>query len=357
MEDMYPKRRIVMVGTSFDTMGGISSVVKGYASEGFLDRLAIRYVVTHKDGSSLQKLSIATRGILRLLYICALKRNLLVHIHLSSRASFWRKSICCLICRFFGHPYILHVHGSEFMEFYQRELSAPSQAFVRFILGRSACILALSESWKGNLASIVPAARIEVVRNAVPLAEIREAEEDQRRAVLFLGRLGPRKGVSELVRAFATIADDFPTIDLVCAGDGDIEATREQASRLGLGERVLCPGWLRGDDKQKTLSRAIVFALPSHAEGLPMALLEAMSAGLPVLASSVGGIPEVVRHGVEGYLIEPGDEAALAGFLRTLLEDEPGRQQLSRNSRLRIEESYALPRVIERIESIYQGIS
>jgi glycosyltransferase involved in cell wall biosynthesis len=188
------------------------------------------------------------------------------------------------------------------------------------------------------------------------MPEPQDPDDDGRPIVLFLGRLGERKGVMELIRAFATVAKDFPGVDLVCAGDGDIAGAESVARDVGLGDRVRCPGWLRGDDKHKLLQDAIVFALPSHAEGLPMALLEAMATGLPVLATHVGGIPEVVRHGVEGYLVEPGDVDALAMFLRVLLEDEPGRRRVAAAARQRIEASYSLSPILERLESIYQSI-
>lgn len=346
-----------MVGTSFDTMGGISSVVKGYASEGFLDRCAIRYIVMHRDGRRGQKLATAIRGMSRLLWICLTERKLLVHIHMSSRASFWRKSLCCLICLMLRHPYLIHMHGSEFMIFYERECGALAKRFVRFILSRAACLIALSESWRDNLRSLAPAARIEVVPNAVPMFVHGAPAPNARRAVLFLGRLGARKGVDDLIQAFADVADEFPDVEVVCGGDGEVEATQNRARALGLESRVTCPGWLRGEAKQAVLERSVVFALPSHAEGLPMALLEAMAAGLPVLATSVGGIPEVVRHGIEGYLIDPGDIAALRRWLRELLHDDAKREELARNARRRIEERYALPRVIERLESIYESVA
>jgi len=345
-----------MVGTSFATMGGISSVVKGYAEVGFLDQRAIRYVVTHRDGNAVQKLVAAIKGVSRLFCICLSERRLLVHIHLSSRASFWRKSLCCLICLVFRHPYLLHMHGSEFMQFYERECGAVARSYVRFIFRHAACLIALSDSWRDNLETIAPEARIEVVPNAVPLVDRDAPRADSRRVILFLGRLGQRKGVDDLIQAFAPLANDFSDVDLVCAGDGAIEATLETVRKLGLETRVSCPGWLRGEAKQAVLSQAVVFALPSHAEGLPMALLEAMAAGLPVLATTVGGIPEVVRDGIEGYLVAPGDPDALGRRLKNLLEDDAQRRLLAGNARRRIEERYALPRVIERIESIYQSI-
>ena len=143
---------------------------------------------------------------------------------------------------------------------------------------------------------------------------------------------------------------------LVCAGDGDISGAKQLAAELNLKGRVECPGWLRGEQKQTLIDEAIVFALPSHAEGLPMALLEAMAAGLPVLATNVGGIPQAVRDGVDGYLVEAGDVDALGQALRKMLEDNGHRIELANNARKRIETEFALPRILERLESLYQSV-
>jgi glycosyltransferase involved in cell wall biosynthesis len=130
--------------------------------------------------------------------------------------------------------------------------------------------------------------------------------------VLFLGRLEAAKGVFELLGAGALLAPRFPALRLVFGGEGDAGALRKRAAELGIGERIELPGWVGPDERDEQLARASVFCLPSHAEGLPMSMLEAMAAGRAVVASSVGGIPETIVDGDNGLLAPPRDEQALA---------------------------------------------
>ena len=103
------------------------------------------------------------------------------------------------------------------------------------------------------------------------------------------------------------LAPRFPALRLVLAGSGDIGLWRREAQARGIGERVELPGWLDAAARDAQLARAAVFCLPSHAEGLPMSLLEAMASGCASVASAVGGIPEALKDGENGLLVPPRD--------------------------------------------------
>lgn len=347
-------RSVLMVGTHTTTMGGISTVVRGYLEGGLSQRVPLRYVATHRDGSAARKGLAAATGYLRIVFELLRMPSPLVHIHLSSRASYWRKEWVCRMSRLRGRPYVLHMHGSEFMTFYERECTPRQQARVAETFRRAALVLALSEEWRGNLLRIQPEACVEVLPNAVPLPpseELNRYLEGGR--ILFLGRLGERKGTFDLVRAFSAVAARFPHARLVCAGDGAIDEIRSMAAALGVADRVECPGWLSTESARCELARAEVFVLPSYAEGLPMSLLEAMAAGKAVVVSDVGGIPSVVRDDVNGMLVKPGDASALAAVIGRLLCDAPARQRLGRGARATVEEGYSLGSSLRRLVAIY----
>src|SRR5205814_3990716 len=126
--------------------------------------------------------------------------------------------------------------------------------------------------------------------------------------ILFLGKLAPSKGIFDLLEAVAALRPDAADVRLVCAGDGDRIAVARYAERLGIADAVKFTGWVGPSGKRALLENAAVFALPSYDETLPMSVLEAMSAGVPVVASPVGGISEVVVDGVSGFLVAPGDK-------------------------------------------------
>jgi glycosyltransferase involved in cell wall biosynthesis len=352
-----PCRTILMVGTDPCTKGGISTVVRGYTDAGLFERYDVHYVVTHLDGNLFAKAAIALKGWFRVVVLLAILDAPLVHIHLSSRASFWRKFVVCVAARIARRPYVLHLHGSEFMQFYEAECGPLRQRLVRVVFRGAALTLALSEQWRMNVQKICPEANVEVLPNSVSLPGaatlIQRNVESAELVVLFLGRLGTRKGVFELLEAFARVTPRFPMARLVCAGDGAVEEAIERARSLKISQRVSCPGWLSADQVGEALRTAAVFVLPSHAEGLPMALLEAMSWQLPVIATPIGGIPQVVTGGCNGLLVPPGDVDQLANALARLLQDRALRARLGAAARATIEEGYSASVCVERLAAIY----
>lgn len=280
----------------------------------------------------------------------------LVHIHMASRASFWRKSVVCLLARAAGRPYLLHVHGGEFMKFYAQESRPAAQRFIRHTLANAALVIALSEQWRDRLLAISPAARIEVVPNGVSVPDPRERRrpEDCAPTILFVGDLIRAKGVFDLIEAFALVAEELPGVRLTLAGGVPAPEIRELTAKLGVQERVVFPGWLGPQRLRAQLAAADVFVLPSHAEGMPMALLEAMSWRLPVIATPVGGVPQVVEHGTNGLLVSPGDVAGTAAAIARLMSEPQLRESLGAAARRTIEARFSLQRTLDRLGVIYR---
>jgi len=347
-------RSVLMVGTDLRSIGGISTVVRGYIDAGLFDRIDCAYVATHRSGSNWRKLFVALTGWMRVLVKLHTLDAPLVHIQLSSRASFWRKAVVCLLARLARRPYLLHVHGSEFADFY-RECSPARRRIVRAVLARATLVLALSEAWRATLQEISPRARIEVLMNAVPLPPEGMAAPSRQPTLLFFGEIARHKGVFELAQAFARVADDLPQLRLIYAGTGGgVEETRRLIEQFRLASRVRFTGWLRGERKQTTLAGAAMFVLPSFVEGMPMALLEAMSFGLPVIATPVGGVPEIVTHEHDGLLVPPGDVGALAAAIARLTNDPQLRQRLGRAARDTVARRFSLDSAVERLLGIYR---
>lgn len=350
-----PCRSILMVGTSPKVRGGIASLVRSYYNSGLFERFDMRYVPTHCDGSAVQKAVMAVKAYVSLTGLLLTSDAPLVHIHLASRASFWRKFIVCTMARMRRRPYVLHLHGAEFSMFYHQECGAFSKWVVRRTLERAAVVLALSGQWQDVLRGIAPGAATQTLPNAVVLRDVPPpAAEDAPLRIAFAGLIGARKGAFELLRAFARLAPKYPAATLVCAGDGEGERLKQLAAELGVADRLECPGWLNPEQMADELRRASIFALPSHNEGVPIALLEAMSHSLPVITTPVGGIPEVVESGRNGILVKPGDVDAIEVALERLLQSSAERQRLGAAARATIAERYSLDSVIERLAGLYR---
>jgi glycosyltransferase involved in cell wall biosynthesis len=189
------------------------------------------------------------------------------------------------------------------------------------------------------LAAGVPAERVTLVHEGIDLSPWQGVTRNRATARAALGlvpealviscaaSLRPRKGQAVLIDAFATLAAAHPRAVLVLAGEGtDHAALTARAARLGLGARVRLPGAIR--PVQQLYAASDVFCMPSFHEGLSNACLEASAGGLPLVVSSVGGLPEIVAAGVTGHVVPPGDVPALARALGEQLADADLRRRL-----------------------------
>ncbi|ARC90842.1 glycosyltransferase [Rhodovulum sp. MB263] len=157
------------------------------------------------------------------------------------------------------------------------------------------------------------------------------------RELLFVGRLAAVKGVPLLLEAMARLGANCADARLTLIGDGPERARIEaEAARLGLGARVVFAGYRSQDEVAKALARSDLFVLPSFAEGVPVVLMEAMAAGLPVIATRIAGIPELVEDGVSGLVVDPGSATALTAAIGTVLADPEGAARMGAAGRDRV---------------------
>ena len=210
-------------------------------------------------------------------------------------------------------------------------------------------------------------AKVRVVANGIDLARIQEHRPraevrrelritEDARVVGLVARLDHwGKGHQELFRALAGLKDRYPLEALIIGGGRREAELRQLAAELGLGPRVNFLGQRR--DIPDLLAALDILVLPSYSEGVSLALLEAMAAGLPVIATAVGGLPEVVTDEVNGLLIPPRDPEALARALARLLADPDFARRLGEQARAEVEAHYSLERLGREINEIYGELS
>jgi glycosyltransferase involved in cell wall biosynthesis len=174
--------------------------------------------------------------------------------------------------------------------------------------------------------------------------------------VLYLNRLESRKGYEHLLEAIPVVLEHCPQTKFVLGGHGDVVSARQIAAELGVERAVEFPGWVEGDQKWCLLAQADILCLPSFSEGVPITLLEAMGAGVAVVTTPVGGIPDVVQDGVNGLLVRPGDVTSIAESLIRLLTDADLRSQLSNAGRQTVEKVHSLPIIDENLRRLYAGL-
>jgi glycosyltransferase involved in cell wall biosynthesis len=355
--------RVLMVGTALDGRGGVAAVVSVLRRHGLFERESVRYVATHRDGTPLVKARGALAGFWHTLVACVGRPPAIVHVHAASHASFLRKSLVLLIARLAGCKTIFHLHGGGFRTFATEESGPLLRRWIRHTLEASSRVITLSDGWAQFVHSFAPRARVAVVPNAVPLPDLPDLPAHDAAIpgrILFLGRLEAAKGVYELLEAGARIVRETAgpsPLRLVFGGEGDAQGLRRRAAELGIAERIELPGWVGPSERDAELRKAAVFCLPSHAEGLPMSMLEAMAARKPVVATNVGGIPETLHDGDNGLLVAPRNEQALARALARLLGDAALRDRLAQRARATIEQRYSTEVVCGKLSAIYRELT
>ena len=204
-----------------------------------------------------------------------------------------------------------------------------------------------------ELVTLIPNAVIPASGNPPDLADTLPDGWSERPLVGVVARLQPEKGVATFLKAAARVSKVSPEARFLVVGDGPLrEELLDLVGRAGLRERVRFLGY-------RTDARALtglldVLVVPSLTEGSPLIVLEAMAAGVPVVASAVGGIPDQVRHGEEGVLVPPDDPDALAGALGALLEDPVRAHRLGEAGRRRTENEFSHEALVRRIEAVYR---
>ena len=340
-----------MIGPDLDVPGGVSAVenaILKYPPHGvqvdFHPTLTRRTAVSAFRG---QLARYATQGVRSLLTFLTLYKSLqkkirdyeLFHVHVASRGSTLRKSIVCRYLRKKRCPYVLHNHGGGYRQFYA-QLHPLLQKEVRAMFLSACGTIVLSEQWLRFHQEMLATERypLWVLPNPVELPALESMSTECRVALLFLGRIGEHKGADRILQAIAKLPNSVRSkVRLYMAGDGAVDDTRALAERLGIAPQVEIRDWIAGAEKEAWMQQTNVFILPSRNEGLSMAMLEAMAWGKALIVSPVGGIPEFVTDGVEGFLVPPDDIDAIADAIRKLAENPDLRRQMGMAARKRVE--------------------
>jgi alpha-maltose-1-phosphate synthase len=278
----------------------------------------------------------------------------------------------------YGIPHVVTVHSLEPLRPWKAEQLGGGYALSswseRTAVEAAAAVIAVSDGMRADVLAAYPAVspeRVRVIRNGIDTAEYspdpatdvldRYGVDPGRPSVIFIGRVTRQKGLPVLLRAAASID---PAAQLViCAGQADTPELEAEVDELAAQLRASRSGvvWLAGmlakREVIQLLTHATVFACPSLYEPLGIVNLEAMACGTAVVASRVGGIPEVVADGETGLLVPPADPPALAGAINALLEDEGRAEQMGRLGRARAETEFGWPSVAAQTAALYAELA
>ena len=297
-EFIIPKKicdHVVMTGVYYKNNhpGGISAVVQYWSK--YIENL--QYYPTFKEGSNISKLFVFFKSVLALKWRLLKDKNIkILHAHTAAGTDFRRTAIMVNIAKQSGLKVILHSHASSFKDYY-RDSDEKMKRWIREVLNKADILIVLSESWKAYFIGIgIPKEKIVILHNITAYPQVIEKKEDSKVRLLFMGEIGPRKGVFDLLAAIRNHKDEL---------EGEIEDFE---------------GFVSGEKKIELLNWANVYVLPSFNEGLPISILEAMSYKMPIISTPVGGIPEVVDDS-NGILVEPGNSEQIYKAILTYVHD------------------------------------
>lgn len=357
--------RVLMIGPEPRVGGGISAVAGMILDSELPARCRLTYLAEGTRAGVLAKLGRWIGSLGRAAWTLARRQADVVHLHVGGGASFYRHTLYLALARLAGRPVLFHWHipGDAAAASGITHPANPAQRWlVQWALRSATVVVVLSPAWQEALSALVPARgdwrnRLASLPNPVDCTAIQPPADRSSRSpatVLFLGDFSPRKGVRDLLAAAPAVLAEHPQARFVVTGGEPPADVAALAAPLGAAVRFA--GWVRGDQKLALLHEATLLALPSYAEGLPIALLEGMAAGLPLVTTPVGGIPDLVADGRNGLLVQPGDVAGLAAAINRLLHDPALCAAAGQLNRQEAVACYDVPRYVDRLLALYESV-
>lgn len=363
--EQNPRLRVLMVGDP-KPPGGMATIINEILQSSIANKVDLAFFDNGKRTPPGRSIAQAVASQLQMLgeYIGLLlrKRPHVVHLHSGGRFDFYRYSPYVFIARLFRARVVFHNHLGAFESFYNSQ-STLRRAYIRFTLARCHSVLAFSQWWKDAYSKITSATSVRVLYNAIkadpwenntPRPKARETLGIPATctAVLVMGVKCKNKGSFDIIDAAPAIAQADPSVRLVLVGPDEWAAkgTNDEMARLCRERNLEQIIDLRGeaDLTQRLLhyAAADIFMLPSYSEGAPMTVIEAMAAGLPVISTPVGAVPEMVDHGGTGLLIPPGRPDQIAQAVLKLSKNAALRAQMGAAGHDKFRRMFDIERVL-----------
>ena len=271
---------------------------------------------------------------------------------------------------------IAHFHGGGFGEFYEKS-RRPIKLLIRSSLRHISLLIVLAESLKSVFDGLVEKEKIRVVYNGIDAKEFQSVESNPENGdrvvkVLYLSKKSKAKGVYDFLRTIPLVTRKEKDVRFILAGDSVVseefpwhtgrmcnteKEIREFIRENGLTDVIDIRGEVTGSDKRKVFAESDIFVMPSYSEGMPIVILEAMAAGLPVVATRVGALPEIIEEGKNGFLVEVGNYEDLANKVLILVKDRSLRRQIGGLNRKVVSETFSSKKYVEGLEMVFLELS
>jgi glycosyltransferase involved in cell wall biosynthesis len=264
-------------------------------------------------------------------------------------------------------PFVIQAHGTLLVSSHLMLKNMYDKTLLKYLFSKAEKIIAVNEFERKQLLSYgVPSGKIAIIPNAINLDEFFNLPQKgsfrmkygltgSDFVILYLGRIAKDKGADILIKAISGIRNRYNNVKLVVAGpdDGFLPYVVKLVRKLNLQNITIFTGPLRGRDKLEAYVDADIYVLPSRYETFPMVVLEAYACAKPVIASRVGGVPQMVKHGTTGFLFESGNSEELGSYLAHLIENRSLIKEMGSRGREFVIKNYSIGKVVDKLEKLY----
>lgn len=350
------KKKVCMVVPSFSAKGGIATVVSGYRGSELEKQYNVKYIESYCDGNKVQKIFKAIGAYFSFLKEMVINKPDLVHIHSSFGGSFYRKLPFVCMASIFNIPIINHIHGSEIANLYINA-SEKKKKIVENCFNKCRYLVVLSEEWKKKLEVVKTKTPKIVIENYSTIhKECLKRKNHQDKTILFLGFITELKGCFDIPDIAKKVIEQNANVKFILAGSGEIEKLQAIIEEKGISQYFSFPGWVRKEEKENLLKNADIFLLPSYTEAMPMSILEAMGYGLPIVTTNVGGIPQLVEDGKNGYMTDPGNIDSFVKAILKLISNNELIYDMGKKGIEKAYEKYSLEKHLEKVCKLYENV-
>jgi glycosyltransferase involved in cell wall biosynthesis len=343
-------QKILIIGQDLNNKGGMSTVLNTY-KETFEKFNHIKSTTTLYN-NKLKKLFILFGAVTNCIKYCLSSHIKIIHINTASYNDFFRNILFIMIGKVFRKKIILHIHGGDFQEFYERHVK-----YVEIIIKQCDYIIIVSKFIIDLMKKLNK--NVIILPNSIhkPLFEKKPfCKDSDKLRILFLGSIKDEKGIFDLLKMLEMKYESLKDkIELNIGGPGNVQCVRRLENiidRAKLDNFVTYHGWLNKIEKNKLLSYSDILIQPSYFESFGITVIEAMSYGMPVIASNIGGLPELVENNVNGYLVSPGDLQQIYEAIKKFIENPSLLKKMGEVSYKKVE-PYYLENVIKKLNDIY----
>lgn len=344
--------KVLYIGPTSD-FGGMGAVLNMYAK--YIDGIKLVSTLdTNKGKSKLNSLIKALYKVNK--HLVQDKEIKILHIHSASKRSFLRKALMALLGKAHNKKVIFHIHSGSFDTYYKQ--AGFLRKWIKLFLNKVDLVICLSEEWQKFYLQKMGLSNVIVIGNPIEMHDLNIiTQDDGILDLLFLGKICDEKGIFDLLDYLSRnkyYLND--RIRLTIGGNNEVERLKNIIANPTFVSNVKFCGWVINDFKTKYFRACDAYILPSHFEGLPVSILEAMSFGKPVIATNVGGIPSIVKKGYNGWLFDPNTFEQLDDIFDQIFSNNTILTDFGKNSHTTAKQ-YSIKIIKNKLAHIYQSMS